>query len=480
MSIKNVDKYCYRLKSISRKAIEKSNYELALQSISACCNILYKYNQQYTDLDLEKYVSVVSQNIIHFSDKWEDKRNAVLFYDSFGVDRRGVAIVMCKAIVMNGYHLVYVSPLGTKGTQPTMKAALDDYDVEWIYYNNSGTFLDEVQGLVSIFEECKPKFTFLYTTPYDVSGISVFNALKGKCFRNLLDLTDHAFWLGINAFDFCNGGRQFAGSIEHCERGIPLEKMLLLDANLLVDDCQFQGLPFDEKSRFVFSGGQLYKTLGDENNTFYRIVNHILNSFTDVKFLYVGSGDDSKIKLLEQKYPERVFLMPERPDFYQIMKRCTLYLNTYPMFGGLMMRYAALAKKIPLTLRHENDSDGLLIDQEKRNIEYDSYDELIADIDKLLSDEKYLLEREKLLEGAVVTEECYVRNIRMMIEEHKTEFTYDEIKPVDTTKFRKEFADRFTYGDLAAAIAQRRNTKLIHYFPKEFIYRIYINLKKKV
>ena len=58
------------------------------------------------------------------------------------------------------------------------------------------------------------------------------------------------------------------------------------------------------------------------------------------------------------------------------MEKCTLYLNTYPMFGGLMMRYAAMAGKIPITLKHGKDADGILIDQSKRKIEYASYFQL--------------------------------------------------------------------------------------------------------
>lgn len=478
----SIPDYIKELKKIAMDACYDENFERSFQAISACAQILYKCNQTYKDDELERIIYSISEKTIKFSN-WKvesGKRKKILFYDGFGLDRRGIAIVMNKAICLNGYKLIYVSPLKNKDKQPTLRRVLKPFDVEWKFVDNKGTFCNEITQLRDIFEEAKPNLAYFYTYPNDVSGTIVFDALKGKCFRYLLDLTDHAFWLGLNAFDICNGGRQFSASIQHFYRDISLEKISLLDANLYIDDCEFHGLPFDENHRFVFSGGQLYKTLGDSKNTFYKIVEHILANHKDIKFLYAGYGDEKQIRILMEKFPKRIFLISERPDFFQIMERCTFYLNTYPMFGGLMMRYAALAGKLPLTLKHDNDSDGILIEQKKRKIEYESLDDLLEDIDRLLDDKSYLQEREKLLKGAVITEECFVRNIRMMVEEHRTEFSYDKVERVDTTRFRKEYLERFTYEDIVKSIATRRNKKLIKYFPKEFISMIYYKMKKGV
>lgn len=470
-----------RLKLIAEKSISNNNYELGLQAIAAGAYMSYLYNQFYTDEQLEKMLLEVSNKVITFTNWNHTKdRKKIVFYDGFGLDRRGISIVINKAICMNGYKLIYISPLKNKELQPTLKKELQHFDVDWRFIDTGGRFLSEIDQIKEAFEETQPEVAFLYTYPYDVAGIVVFNALLGKCFRYQMDLTDHAFWLGVNAFDMCNGGRQFSASVQYYFRGIPIEKMSQLDASLFIDDCPFQGLPFNENKRFIFSGGALYKTLGDNNKTFYKIVEHALDNHKDIKFLYAGTGDDSQIKTLIDKYDGRIYLIAERSDFYQIMQQCTLYLNTYPMFGGLMMRYAALAGKIPLTLKHNHDSDGILIKQEQRRIEYNTFEDLIQDMDRLLLDIDYLRAREKLLEGAVVTEECFVHNIKLMIEEHRTEFPYEEIKPVDTSKFRKEFLERFTYGDISTAISTRRNKKLIPYFPHVFIHHCINKIWKKM
>lgn len=477
--LKMVNYYLCKLMHIANSAMIKEKYELALSALSAYCNIQYKVNQVYKDKEAEDLVMEISKKIMEMPIDYEAQKKTVMFYDGFGLDRRGISIVMNKAICMNGYRLVYISPLQKKGMQPTLEKVLNSFQVDWRFVDTKISYTKMCQQLKYIVENTKPEVAFFYTLPNDVAGAAVFNELKGKCFRIQIDLTDHAFWIGLNTFDICNGGRQFSANIQHLYRGIPLDKMTQLDANLFVDDCPFQGLPFGNNSRYIFSGGALYKTLGDEKNTYYKIVDHILKNHSDILFLYAGSGDTSQMDKLSQENPGRVFLIKERPDFFQIIQHCTLYLNTYPMFGGLMMRYAALAGKIPITLKHNNDSDGILIDQEKRGIEYETYDQLINDVDRLLNDREYLKEREKKLIGAVITEECFERNIKLLIDEHKTEFPYSDIQPVDVKQFQREYLERFSYYDIVESIVNKRDWKLMMYFPKEIPYRIYGKVNRR-
>ncbi len=474
-----------KLKSIANRSYEIGKIERTLQAVSACSEILYKYNQVYKDDELENLLLKISEKLVKLDNPKSHSNNKkiVMFYDGFGVDRRGIAIVTCRAIASNGYKLIYVSPKKTYRKQKMLEKVLEKHDVEWKYLDTNASYVLQIAELKKIFCEKIPDVSFFYSKPYDVSGIVVFNALKNHTFRYQLDLTDHAFWLGINVFDICCGGREYSASIQHFYRGIPKEKMCLLDADLFIDELPLQELPFNPDEKFIFSGGQLYKTLGDVDRLYYKIVDHILNKHTDVKFLYAGDGDKNEILKLSSKFPGRVFLISERADFYRIMEKCTLYLNTYPMFGGLMMRYAAMAGKIPITLKHGKDADGILIDQSKRKIEYESYSDLVEDVDKLLSDNEYLKEREKLMDGSVITEKVYKRNIKLMVEEHRTEFHYKHIKKIDTIQFRKEFKERFLYKDVAFPIGNRRHMQLIPYFPKEFIYsfykKIYIQCKRR-
>ena len=461
-----------KLKGIAAKALLKGDYNKALAAIAACGGILYDLNQKYTDAELEDYLLVVSAELVDFSEPWkEHEAPVVLYYDRFGLDLRGLAIANLDSILANGYRLHYVTSEHARGKQPHIGKVLDNPLAVIHYIDFTCSYMDCIDDLASVFREVQPTFAYIYTMPDDVVGISVFNALAGKCTRALPDLTDHAFWLGVNSFDFCLNNRDMGQGIERFERRIPREKLLRSAGPSLyvIEDADGGAWPFDPAEHpYVFSGGSLYKTLGGPGNAYYRIVDHIVSEHEDIVFWYAGEGDASEIEKLQARYPGRIFHTEERSDFYQIIEGCILYLNTYPMFGGMMMRYAARAGKIPVTLRHDSDADGILRDQAAAQVEYDTVDELLDDIDLLLTDPEYRNEREAKLEGCVVMPEEYARYVKMLIEEHRTEYPC-HFEPQDTTSFRSEFLERF---DIRAAkanyIARRQNFSLLPVFPSVF------------
>ena len=164
-------------------------------------------------------------------------------------------------------------------------------------------------------------------------------------------------------------------------------------------------LPFDIGcEKYVFSGGVLYKTLGDQNLYFYKIIDYILKNHKDMRFIFAGGGDATEITKIVQKYPARMFHIQERSDFIRLMENSVFFLITYPMFVGLMMRYSAMVGKVPLTLRHNSDHEGILKNQEELGIiEFDTYNDIIAAADRLINDSAYRSRLEEALRQAVVT-----------------------------------------------------------------------------
>ena len=473
---KQVDFIIEKFKKIARYSITKKKYNRALASISWAAGVLYAFNQKYTDDELENLTSTVGDelkvkyNRANYSK--EDCSNTILVYDGFGLDTRGVILMYLNALGIDGYSVCYITDIAVQGSIPTIKDMCQKYNHKILYIDMSN-YEKSVYQLSAIFEKEKPRSAFFYTTPNDTSASATFCMYNGLCKRYLIDLTDHAFWLGKCANDYFLGSREMSAYLEHFERKIPKQKCIKLGVNLLVKETNdHSGLPFNIKTtRYIFSGGSLYKTLGDENNTYYRIIEHILKNHEDIKFIYAGAGDDSELKKLVKKFPDRAFHIDERKDFFYIIQHCTLYINTFPMFGGMMMKYAALAYRLPITLKHGNDSDGLLLNQEKCEIEYSSYEELVTDVDHLLNDVDYLQDREKLLNGAVITEERFARNVRGVIEDNKTDY-YHEFQILDTRKFRQEYYDRFDFEEVMMSLANKKNLSMLKYFPKMFIWKI--------
>lgn len=284
-----------------------------------------------------------------------------------------------------------------------------------------------------------------YTTPSDVSAAIAFSN-NNSTTRFQIDLTDHAYWVGVNAFDYILESREMGASLAIYERGIAMDKIIKLDCVPYINKDMYDAtLPLDiYNDKYIFTGGSLYKTLGDKDLLYYKTISYILENFKDIKFLYAGQGDDSEMKKLISAYSGRAFLINERPDFFELIKNSILYVNSYPMFGGLMMRYAALAHKVPITLRHDNDADGILLNQEKLGIEFDNYKDYLDEINKLLSNEDYRKKKEISVYNSVMTETDFNLNLELLIKEHKTKYSFDDIPRFDTSKFRSEYKNRYS------------------------------------
>ena len=466
MKEKAVENILNNLKHTMDVAIEKGNYEKAMASISVGCQILYEYNQRYTDRQFEEGVIRIAEGVRSLFSYgiscFKAEENTILFYDGFGLDTRGVSKIYLNALKKNGYKIIYVTSCTAKDHIPETETILYDACADIYYIDFRSSYLKWTYELLKIMISTSPKAMLYYTTPYDAAGAVAFAAMEGKAERFLIDLTDHAFWLGVRSNDYFCGSREMSASNQVYERGIDRNKLIKLGVNFVPDlEDDHSGLPFDVlQNRYIFSGGALYKTLGDSELLFYKIIDQILEHNDDVKFLYAGTGDATEMNKIIRKYPGRAFLIPERKDYYYLIENCTLYLNTYPMFGGMMMKFSASAGKIPITLKHDNDSDGLLVDQEKTKIEYDTYEELVKDVDRLLQDRDYLKRREALLEGSVITEERFVNNLRSAIENHFTDYEHGNSR-IDVSKFKKEFYDRFNLEQTKAKTARLINRSIV-------------------
>ncbi|MBP3300555.1 MAG: hypothetical protein J6M34_03530 [Clostridia bacterium] len=462
-----------KMKKIARKALVREQYDKVLSAVAVGAELLYSYNQEYCDDEFEEILLSVSDKMFSNRPQWspDSEKKTVLFYDGFGEDTRGLALIFLKGLVRKGYRVVYATVDAARGKQPQIARSTAEYGMEWVYLPCRESYVQWAEALHETFEKYHPHSAFFYTLPYDVTATVVFDHYRDTVKRYQIDLTDHAFWLGKKAFDICLALRDVGSKIAVHYRGIPAEQIRMLPYYAPVDiDAPFEGFPFPmEGRRLVFSGGALYKTLGDKDNLYYKMVDSLLRDHEDLVFLYAGSGDDSQLKRILEKYPDRAFFIAERKDLFQVLKQCVFYLNTYPMFGGMMMNFAARAGKLPLTLKHNNDADGLLFNQKELGIEYDAAEDLLADADRLLSDEAYRQAREAKLSECVITQDRFEENLASLIEKGNTEFPiYTD--PIDTTEFRREYITRFRYKQAVreSILYSSCHRPLIPYFPVIF------------
>lgn len=472
----DVDQELARLRTITQKCLKSHNFERACAALYASGYILYSWNQQYTDDEMEMQLSqLAAMTAEKITVCKERKKDTVLFYDGFGADTRGLALNYLKALLDSGYQVIYLAPAKSQNRQPVLKQELADYienrKMILHYYSENWSVMKKIRFFNQLVCDDQPGSVFFYSLPYDVAGILFMDLLKETRERFFINLTDHAFWLGKFCSDYYIDFRTYGTSISNNQRHIPQEKIRLLPYYPFINQSvKYTGLPFDLKNRkLIFSGGALYKTLGDKENRYYQIVDYILNTYSDTVFYYVGFGDASELVKLQKKYPDRVFYSPERSDFFYIYQDSFFYLNTFPMVGGLMMQYAAMSGVLPLTLRHNSDGDGILLNQKDLGIEFDDLQSFQAEIDRLMTDSDYKKAKEERLRTAVPSPEDFRRNLVNLLELRPTEYLPD-FDEIDTSEFIKEYRQRFDAQTvITQAIVRVSNRSLMLDYPGRFL-----------
>lgn len=409
-----------------------NNFEAALAMISSLADSLYYSNQYYTDHDLEDYLLVIQgqikPNLKHcMGEKFQGSESTVLFYDGFGLNQRGLAYIYVHALSRLGYRLVYVVNKNFLPNIPDIVTLIKSCGgrIEGI---DCSSYCTHYRKLYELFCLYNPFCAFFYTTPYDVAGVMAFNQMEGMVERYQINLTDHAFWLGVNAFDYCLEFRNYGACVSHQYRGIALEKLLYQPFYPVINKkILFQGFPFEKKDGdfVLFSGGFLYKTI-DDDLIYYQIVEYLLLKYPKIIFWYAGYGSEKELDPLRNlyaKFPERVFYTTERKDLFQILEHVDMYINTYPVGGGLMIQYSAMAGKPPFSFSITGNSCDLLFNMDELRVEATDIDQFVRFIDEYINGRFYKGRYIENLKASVITENEFIGNLRRIMTTGRSAYT---------------------------------------------------------
>ncbi len=474
------EEYVYKVVSKIKKDISKcllhQKLENALTLVSLCARVLYTTAIYYKDDDLESAMQQVALSLWgDFSenrDEYKCNGDVILFYDGFGLNERGLAQIYLDALCKEK-KVVYVTYSDRKDLIPDIEQIVARYNGELRYIRRKNqSFIKQTKELINIIDSFCPEGFFYYSTPDDVVGTQILYIYAGLIKRYFINLTDHSFWIGVGALDKCIEFREYGARVSHEYRDIPKEKITIVPMYPKIhEEREFLGFPFEKRAdqKVFFSGGALYKTLGGANK-YYEIVDHILEVHQDTIFWYAGSGDDSQMQLLMNKYPNRVFLSAERSDLFQILERCEFYLSTYPISGGLMFQYAALAGCVPVTLKKDEDSEGFLIKQETLGIEFNDTYLLYEEVNRLLDDCDYHKQRSVIMKKSVVTEDAFEKEVKQLFEETSDDWIFPIYEHIDTESFRNEYLNRLTKNDLDRIFVAKKYRKVtLTRYPLKFL-----------
>ena len=459
-------------------ALEKNSLDEALEAIYMAARLQYSANLWYTNETTESILVQIAQKLPEpaYNPK---NQNRILFYDGFGLNSRGLSRIYLKALGKCG-QLVYVTHARERENIPDLLGLLESLGAEVVWLKEK-TFANIARELCSVFAQCAPDHAFLYTTPSDVAAVTAFQRNAGYTHRYLINLTDHAYWLGTSAFDTCIEFRDYGASISRDKRNIPAQKLVKVPFYPAIDfDAPFQGFPFPvpEGAKVVFSGGALYKTMGGEDR-YYAMVDFILKEFPQAIFWYAGFGDTSKLDILIRKYPGRVYFTRERSDLFQVLQNCFLYLSTYPICGGLMFQYAASAGKIPVTLRYDDISDDFLLDQDHLGIQFETEAQVHHELRRLFLEDDYRTQKEARIKSAVLNQEAFEKSIEGLLQTENSGYEIS-FKMVDIERFHQENIKKLEKNKIAEHLVGKKSLGLLRYVPMVFLRGMAYKIKRKL
>lgn len=447
-----------QLREVIEKNIRNGYYENVMRSMKYLATALYNCNQTYTDEVLEEYLGTLSRLLPELPPMQKHHgRQRIVFYDPFGYDTRGLALIYLRALSRMNVDLYYIAAERACGNIPKIEAVMNECGGS-IYFmpkeEDMGLWAS-THILCGILDEIQPDIGFLYTTPWDVVGILAFMRYAGRMKRYQVNLTDHAFWIGVHAFDYCLEFRDFGANVSRQYRHVPPHKILKQPYYPYIDKTlSFQGFPFEKKDGdfVIFSGGSLYKTL-NEDKTYYQIVDFCLRSFPQVKFWYAGTGLRSQLPdlwALERKYEGRLFITGERDDLFQIMQNVDMYLNTCPQVGGLMTQYSALAGRPPfslLCLPYGSGAPSVLLPEEDLGIEYTNMNAFLVELRRFIEDPAYRHAKEAVFRAKklIVTEEEFAANLEKILCENQSNYPV-RVFDVDLRLQEVQFAQMWERG----------------------------------
>ena len=401
----------------AHKKFIKNKYDDALRDIITASYWAYNFNHKYCDPEAEKLLKQIGDKTIEPKNIGTPNKNHCVMIDSFLLDNRGLSQQYLRAMMANDMHIlvIYTNAGGEIGRDTL--AELNSYEkAHVITFSKRADRIEEARNIVVNITEFKPARIFLHITPWDVVALMACNAIKDTIIYNI-NLTDHAFWLGASFINY---------NIEFRPRGmtISLEKRNLENSQLvhlpyyaiLPINSNFQGFPSIPKDSIkVFTGGAIYKMLG-AGNLFFKIMDGILDLSPKVYILVAGFKNDSRFveQQIKMRNADRVLLIGIRNDIDAVFDNIDIYLNTYPLGGGLMMQYAAQKGKPILALRDKKNItctiEEIINPDGSPEISVKSFtdiDEMLEYARKLIFDKEFFRKESCYIKEGLMTSETF-------------------------------------------------------------------------
>lgn len=407
-------------KNIAIKSRLRGNLNKSLAFTTAAANLANKYNFRYCDDELEDNIIQIANFCINTRLSFNPTKNKIVFFDSFSIDNRGLTQQYLRAVFSWNAEILYITSKEKVGDD--IYKELKAYGKCKIITIKKNSFTNNLNYLIDKVVEYKPEISFLHFSGADIIGVALWSKIIDSK-RYMINLADHAFWLGKRCLDYCVEFREYGIYLSVNERNISAGKILLQPYYPIESKVPFLGFPIETKNKIIaFAGATYYKIYG-EDFLLLNLLKEVLLENDNFIFLYAGSGDDKPFKdfIKNNELQSKILLLGNRRDISEVIKNIDIYINTYPMIGGLMSQFAAKYNK-PIIgysdpkLYSFNDTEDLLGLERNNLIVKDTTEAFIAQLNNLINDIKLRIENIKYTNNSILTEKEFNSNL------HKTIF----------------------------------------------------------
>lgn len=426
--------YLYnRLKNIAWISFNNKNIEKCLRYIHLSAIVGYHFNFFYKDDESDKLLESIGELI--YSPKKIDRSSdtKIVLLDSFD-NPKVLTVQYLRALIQLNVEFLYV----VENVSDSMECYYEEVTQSKrgnIYFLNTLKFQDRALEISKCFDKFNPTHILCHITPWDTAGLVAVSTRKNAIKYNI-NLTDEAFWLGANIFDYVLEFRDFGATLSHEKRGFDEKQILYNPYYPLIRNSKFEGFPCSTNNQvIIFSGGSYNKILGDDDK-FLFLVERILRENKNVIFLYAGMGFGRTVVekfVNSKKLNDRFIFLGERKDIDQVFLNSDIFISTYPISGGLMSLYAAYFSK-PIVayvknLKADDIVEDLIFVNKPRSVKctFDSDENFLNEVKTLVKDEGYRKEQGRLLKEGMTNMDSFVTNLSDNLFYHKSRY----IQPLD-------------------------------------------------
>jgi len=416
-------------KKIASKCLEKDDIDGAISLVEACAIAAYQLNVFYSDADLDDIVVEIGKRISEKANHkyFDSTSEKIVLIDTNGSDNHGLTKQYIDAFIANGVEFAYIYEHTDLNRIRLILKQLEAYPKATIYtFDGQYSHAKQIEKILLFLSHYKPSSYYMHIMPWDVVATSVCSVLRGVSTFNI-NATDHAFWLGASIINYSIEFRDYGYTVSLEKRGLRKEQLLMLPYYPPINRTNFGGFPdiVKKDSIKIFSGGSIYKILG-ENNFYFKLVKQLLIQNPRAELLFAGTGQNDIIKtfIKESGLKDRIHFIGNRNDILEVFENCDIYLGTYPITGGLMAQFAAFTSKPILAYADKGMSisfiEGFVCHSGELNVTNHRESDFYAYAKKLCDDKEFRISEGTALKSVLMTEEQFNEEFQFMMIHKKT------------------------------------------------------------